>query len=73
MATQKRIEANRRNARASTPLGLKQLQPTTAAEYIAKHKVDDLVTGRVVESQIRSFRISALDPSAKRIELELAG
>jgi len=30
-------------------LGLKQLQPTTADEYIAEHKVGDLVTGRVAE------------------------
>lgn len=118
-------------------LGMKQLQPTTADEYIAEHKVGDIVTGRVVEvhkqeasvelgegllapcalpreqkktqdssgpasadvsslsamlaakwkqgrtlnaessreparaGQIRSFRITALDPAQKRIELEL--
>jgi len=117
-------------------LGLKQLQPTTADEYIAEHKVGDTVTGRIVEvqrgaakvevadgvfgactlsgkqqagaeaaaeegrpdlasmtallaarwkqgqtsvaepakaGQIRTFRVAALDASAKRIELELAG
>lgn len=119
-------------------LGLKQLQPTTADEYIAEHKVGDLVTGRVAEitggaakvevgegvfatctlpkeqkaqanaaeaaradltsltamlsarwkqgrsaaagtvreparaGQIRNFRILALDPGAKTIQLELA-
>jgi small subunit ribosomal protein S1 len=118
-------------------LGMKQLQPTTADEYIAEHKVGDIVTGRLVEvrkqeasvelgegllapcalpreqkkvqeaaepaaadvsslsamlaakwkqgktvsaessreparaGQIRSFRITALDPAQKRIELEL--
>jgi len=30
-------------------LGLKQLAPTTADEYIAEHKTGDMVTGRVVE------------------------
>jgi small subunit ribosomal protein S1 len=120
-------------------LGLKQLQPTTADEYIAEHKVGDLITGRIAElagasakievaegvfatctlpreqkvevatsqperadlasltamlstrwkqgrgpgvgavkeparpGQIRSFRILALDPGAKSIQLELAG
>jgi small subunit ribosomal protein S1 len=119
-------------------LGIKQLQPTTADEYIAEHKPGDLVTGRVVDiskgsakvelgervfafcalpkesktaepapetargdvsalgamlaakwkqgkgpasasgreaarpGQIRSFRITALDPAQKRIELEFA-
>jgi small subunit ribosomal protein S1 len=118
-------------------LGMKQLQPTTADEYIAEHKVGDVVTGRLVEvrkqeasvelgegllapcalpkeqkkvqeaagpasadvsslsamlaakwkqgktvnaepgreparaGQIRSFRVTALDPAQKRIELEL--
>jgi small subunit ribosomal protein S1 len=118
-------------------LGMKQLQPTSADEYIAEHKVGDVVTGRLVEvrkqeasvelgegllapcalpreqkkvqeaagpaaadvsslsvmlaakwkqgktlnaepsreparaGQIRSFRITALDPAQKRIELEL--
>jgi small subunit ribosomal protein S1 len=118
-------------------LGMKQLQPTSADEYIAEHKVGDIVTGRLVEvrkqeasvelgeallapcalpreqkkvqeaaepaaadvsslsamlaakwkqgktvsvessreparaGQIRSFRITALDPAQKRIELEL--
>ncbi|MEK7406155.1 MAG: 30S ribosomal protein S1 [Acidobacteriota bacterium] len=118
-------------------LGMKQLQPTTADEYIAEHRAGDMVTGRVVEvgkgaakvevadgvfascalpaeraaesaaqapgadlgsltamlaakwkqgrapaslsreparaGQIRSFRVTALDAPAKRIELELAG
>jgi len=117
-------------------LGVKQLQPTTADEYIAEHRVGDTVTGRIVEidrgsakvevadgvfgachltskqqagveaaadtersdlasmtarlaarwrqgkaappepvraGQIRSFRVSALDAAAKRIELELVG
>jgi len=123
-------------------LGIKQLQPTSADEYIAEHKLGDLVTGRIVEvakgaarvelgegllaacplpkepkkeeaappaddgpadvgtlsallaakwkqgglapatgqrrepargGQIRTFRITLLDPAGKRIELELAG
>ncbi|HOL71971.1 MAG TPA: 30S ribosomal protein S1 [Bryobacteraceae bacterium] len=119
-------------------LGMKQLQPTTADEYIAEHKAGDIVTGRVVavgkkhaevelgeglkalctlpketgepreqaapasvdvsslsamlaakwkhgktlnaspsvepvrQGQVRSFRITGLDPAQKRIELELA-
>ncbi len=117
-------------------LGLKQLQPTTADEYIAEHQLGNTVTGRIVEiergtakvevadgvfaacrltsrqqaaaegaaeterpdlasmtarlaarwkqgqsapaelaqaGQIRSFRITALEAAAKRIELELLG
>jgi len=119
-------------------LGIKQLQPTTADEYITEHKPGDVVTGRIVDvskgsakvelgdrvfafcalpreakpaaapaepargdvsalgamlaakwkqgkgpasasgresahaGQIRSFRITALDPAQKRIELEFA-
>jgi small subunit ribosomal protein S1 len=117
-------------------LGIKQLQPTSADEYIAEHKAGDVVTGRIVDvargaarvelgeglfavcalpkpakaaeqassgpadvsalsaqlaarwkqgrapasapaeaprtGQVRSFRIVALDASAKRIDLELA-
>jgi len=30
-------------------LGIKQLQPTSADEYIAEHKAGDMVTGRVVD------------------------
>jgi small subunit ribosomal protein S1 len=128
------IDRERRRIR----LGMKQLQPTSADEYIAEHKVGDIVTGRVIKAgktsaevelgegvkascalpkesgkpseqagpastdvsslsamlaakwkqgktfnsessgepvrpgQVRSFRISALDPAQKRIELELA-
>lgn len=120
-------------------LGIKQLQPTSADEYIAEHKAGDVVTGRVVDigrgsakvelgeglfascllpkqaaadteardsgradvsalsamlaarwkqgaavatghageplrpGQIRTFRIAVLDPTAKRVEVELAG
>jgi len=117
-------------------LGIKQLQPTSADEYIGEHKPGDIVTGRIVDvgrneakvevgegvvavctlpkekksaqseaggqradvsalsamlaakwkqgkapasfrepartGQIRSFRITSLDPASKRIELELA-
>jgi small subunit ribosomal protein S1 len=116
-------------------LGMKQLIPTSLDEYIAEHKVGDVVTGRMTDvssgrakvelgdgvhavcriteskeeeakpaegradlsslssmlqarwksgetvggkseavrsGQIRSFRITKLDPSAKKIELELA-
>ncbi len=115
-------------------LGMKQLEPTSADEYIAEHQVGDTVSGRLIEvssrrarvelgegvtatcrlseqaqvqspapkadlasltamlsdrwkgggagsarpealraSQVRSFRITALDPAARTIELELAG
>ncbi len=122
-------------------LGMKQLEPTTADEYIAEHKVGEVVAGRLVSvdgqlakvelgegvhaacrlprpiaepasapsqpggadvsvlsamlaarwkqgktlnagpgraepvrpGQIRSFRIAAMDPAEKRIDLELAG
>ncbi|MGC8793743.1 MAG: 30S ribosomal protein S1 [Bryobacteraceae bacterium] len=36
-------------ARRRLRLGMKQLQPTTADEYIAEHREGDTVTGRVVE------------------------
>lgn len=127
------IDRDRRRIR----LGIKQLQPTSADEYIGEHNVGDTVTGRIVDvgrsearvevgegvmatcvlpkdakksaqaegsapaadvsalsamlaakwkqgkapasfrepaktGQIRSFRITSLDPAAKRIELELA-
>jgi small subunit ribosomal protein S1 len=32
-------------------LGIKQLEPTTADEYIAEHQVGELVTGRIVETR----------------------
>lgn len=38
-------------------LGLKQLQPTSADEYIAEHKVGDIVTGRVIEGRKKSIRV----------------
>jgi small subunit ribosomal protein S1 len=130
------IDRDRRRLR----LGVKQLIPTSADEYIAEHKVGDEVSGRVVDTgrggsarvelgeglmaecplpkdkpkeqpaagapradvsslsamlaakwkqggsaaagpaneplragQVRTFRIAALDPATKRIQLELAG
>jgi small subunit ribosomal protein S1 len=130
------IDRDRRRIR----LGIKQLQPTSTDEYIAEHKIGDVVSGRVVDAakgnarielgegliaacalpkeqktkdqpetgggradvsalsamlaarwkqgaavasgnvgepvragQIRTFRIKALDPGSKRIEVELAG
>ncbi len=132
------IEADRDKRRMR--LSIKQLQPTTADEYIAEHKAGDVVSGRIVEvskgsarvelgeglvatcalpkpqkaaeqdpgagsqadvsslsamlsarwkqgralatgtagepprtGQIRTFRIAAVDPASKRIEIELAG
>ena len=38
-------------------LGVKQLQPTSADEYIAEHKVGDVVTGRVVDAGKNEARI----------------
>ena len=130
------IDRDRRRLR----LGVKQLIPTSADEYIAEHKVGDVVSGRVVDAgrgnsarvelgegliaecllpkdkpkqqqeadapradvsslsamlaarwkqgtaaptgsgieplrsgQVRTFRISSLDPATKRIQVEVAG
>ncbi|MBI4873893.1 MAG: 30S ribosomal protein S1 [Acidobacteria bacterium] len=38
-------------------LGMKQLQPTSADEYIAEHNVGDTVTGRVVEAGPKSAKV----------------
>ncbi len=38
-------------------LGLKQLQPTSADEYIAEHQVGDVVTGRVIDAKKKSIRV----------------
>ena len=35
-------------------LSMKQLVPTSLDEYIAEHKVGDVVTGRVIEVPARS-------------------
>ncbi len=35
-------------------LGIKQLEPTTADEYIAEHQVGESVTGRIVEAAQRT-------------------
>ncbi len=42
-------------------LGLKQLQPTSADEYIAEHKVGDVVTGRVVDSKKKVSKVDLGD------------
>ncbi len=42
------LEVDRERRRIK--LGIKQLQPTSADEYIAEHKVGDSVTGRIVEA-----------------------
>ncbi|HWR51627.1 MAG TPA: 30S ribosomal protein S1 [Bryobacteraceae bacterium] len=127
------IDRDRRRMR----LGIKQLQPTSADEYIGEHKVGDVVTGRLMDvgrndarvelgdgvvalclmpkeskkssqaqaaaepadvgtlsamlaakwkqgkapasfrepakaGQVRTFRITSIDPASKRIEVELA-
>ena len=38
-------------------LGMKQLQPTSADEYIAEHKVGDVVTGRILDTKKNSIRV----------------
>ncbi len=48
-------------ARRRIRLGLKQLQPTTADEYIAEHKLGDQVTGRVVEIRGSNTRVEVAD------------
>ncbi len=42
-------------------LGMKHLEPTTADEYIAEHKVGDAVTGRVIDASKKSARIELAD------------
>src|SRR5208282_432632 len=42
------LEVDRERRRLK--LGIKQLEPTTADEYIAEHKVGESVTGRIVEA-----------------------
>jgi small subunit ribosomal protein S1 len=42
------LEVDRERRRIK--LGMKQLQPTSADEYIAEHKVGESVTGRIVEA-----------------------
>src|SRR5579862_361836 len=42
------LEVDRERRRMK--LGIKQLEPTTADEYIAEHKVGEAVTGRIVEA-----------------------
>jgi len=49
-------------ARRRLRLGIKQLQPTTADEYIAEHRPGDQITGRVVEIlRDREARIEVAD------------
>ncbi len=48
-------------------LGIKQLEPTTADEYIAEHQVGESVTGRIVEAPKAAPKWSwamAFSPSA---------
>ncbi len=42
-------------------LGMKQLEPTSADEYIAEHKVGDVVTGRVVEAGRKFAKVELAD------------
>lgn len=42
-------------------LGMKQLQPTTADEYIAEHRTGDTVSGRVVEVAGPQVRVEVAD------------
>jgi len=48
-------------------LVLKQLQPTTADEYITEHKLGDQVTGRVVEIQGSNARVEVAACSRVRL------
>lgn len=47
------VDPNRQRIR----LGMKQLQPTAADEYIAEHSVGDVVTGRVVDSRTGRVKV----------------
>jgi small subunit ribosomal protein S1 len=42
------LEVDRERRRIK--LGMKQLEPTTADEYVAEHQVGESVTGRIVEA-----------------------
>jgi len=42
-------------------LGMKQLIPTSSDEYIAEHKVDDVVTGRIVDVKKNVVRVDLGD------------
>jgi small subunit ribosomal protein S1 len=47
------VDAAKRRIR----LGMKQLQPTAADEYIAEHSVGDAVTGRVVDARANRVKV----------------
>jgi small subunit ribosomal protein S1 len=49
------LEADKERRRLR--LGLKQLQPTSADEYIAEHNVGDVVSGRVIDVSAAKARI----------------
>lgn len=51
------VDRERRRIR----LGVKQLQPTTADEYIAEHRVGDTVTGRIVEIERSNAKVEVAD------------
>ncbi len=51
------LDAEKRRIR----LGMKQLEPTSADEYIAEHKAGDVVTGRVVEAGRKFAKVELAD------------
>jgi small subunit ribosomal protein S1 len=63
------IDSNRRQFR----LGMKQLEPTTADEYIAEHHVGDVVTGRVTETRLESAKVELGEGVRANCRLAAAG
>lgn len=53
------LEVDRERRRIK--LGIKQLEPTSADEYIAEHQVGDAVTGRIVEASKNRAKIELGD------------
>ena len=49
------LEIDRKRKRLR--LGMKQLQPTSADEYIAEHSIGDVVTGRIIKSSPGHARV----------------
>jgi small subunit ribosomal protein S1 len=49
------------NGRKRFRLGMKQLEPTSADEYIAEHKIGDEVTGRIIDVSGSNARVELAD------------
>src|SRR5208337_765109 len=54
-------------------LGIKQLEPTTADEYIAEHQVGESVTGRIVEASKGRAKVELGDGVFAECRIEETG